>query len=245
VGPPPHPGPAVPSDGNTALHWAACGGNRRMIRLLVDANAAVNAQEERRGCAVCARGESAVECAGRVAAAVGRAGGRRCTMPRTKAILHASRSCCCAAPTRPSRTAAGTAALRRTAETETRNSRARAGARRSDPREVRRSSQSTRRERGRCTPPPPHRPPPLPPFPPSPFPTLLVPTDVPSVLAVGVRRSCGQGCDATLALKRAPSPRASWCTIAPAGRSVQHDAREPLLPLAAQSAHAHAVLCRA
>ncbi len=46
----------------------------------------------------------------RVAAAVGRAGGRRCTLPRSKAIPHPSRSCCCAAPTGPSRTTSGTAA---------------------------------------------------------------------------------------------------------------------------------------
>ena len=67
-GPPPNPGPAVHSDGNTALHWAAMYGNRRIVRSLVDANADVNAKN-RFGCAVCARGESAVECAGRVRAA--------------------------------------------------------------------------------------------------------------------------------------------------------------------------------
>jgi ankyrin repeat protein len=61
-GPPPHPGPAVHSDGFTALHHAAIHGNRRMIRSLVDADADVNAQD-RNGCAVCARGESADECA--------------------------------------------------------------------------------------------------------------------------------------------------------------------------------------
>ncbi len=48
--------------GNTALHYAAIRGNRRMIRSLVDADAAVNAQDNY-GCAVCARGESADECA--------------------------------------------------------------------------------------------------------------------------------------------------------------------------------------
>jgi hypothetical protein len=116
-GPPPHPAPAVHSDGMTALHWAAYHGNRRMIRSLVDAKAAVNAQNCN-GCAVCACGESADECAGRVAAAVCRAGTRRCTMPRPEAIPHPSRSCCCAAPTGPSRPTTGTAALRRTAETE-------------------------------------------------------------------------------------------------------------------------------
>ena len=141
----------------TALHWAAIYGNRRIIRSLVDADADVNAQTDY-GCAVCARGESADECAGRVAAAVGRAGTRRCTGPRAMAILHPSRSCCCAAPTGPSRTSTGTAALRRTAETENRNSRARAGSRRSDTRKWMGSSRmgssrTTRRGRGRCTPP--------------------------------------------------------------------------------------------
>ncbi len=51
------------SDGLTALHEAAFYGNRRIVRLLVDANADVNALTDRYGCAVCARGESA-ECAG-------------------------------------------------------------------------------------------------------------------------------------------------------------------------------------
>ena len=67
MGPTPHPGPAVHSNGRTALHWAAMYGNRRMIRSLVDADADRNAQN-RIGCAVCACGESA-ECAGRVPAA--------------------------------------------------------------------------------------------------------------------------------------------------------------------------------
>ncbi len=102
-GPPPRSGPAVHSNGSTALHYAALYGNRRIVRLLVDANADVNAQNDS-GCAVSACGESADECAGRVLAAVGRAGGRRCTGPRTMAIPHPSRSCCCAAPTGPSRT---------------------------------------------------------------------------------------------------------------------------------------------
>ncbi len=62
-GPPPHPGPAVHSEGDTALHWAAAFGNRRIIGLLVDADADVNAQTDY-GCAVCACGESAIECAG-------------------------------------------------------------------------------------------------------------------------------------------------------------------------------------
>jgi ankyrin repeat protein len=49
--------------GYTALHWAAYYGNRRMIGSLVDADADVHAQTDY-GCAVCACGESAVECAG-------------------------------------------------------------------------------------------------------------------------------------------------------------------------------------
>ena len=62
-GPPPHAGPAVHSVyGSTALHYAALYGNRRIVRMLVDANADVNAQDDY-GCAVCACGES-VECAG-------------------------------------------------------------------------------------------------------------------------------------------------------------------------------------
>ncbi len=66
-GPPPHAGPAVHSEyGNTALHIAAYDVNRRMIRSLVDADADVNAQDDIYGCAVSARGESAVECACRV-----------------------------------------------------------------------------------------------------------------------------------------------------------------------------------
>ena len=56
------PGPAVHSDGWTALHWAASRGNRRIVRSLVDADADVNAQDMF-GCAVCACGESADECA--------------------------------------------------------------------------------------------------------------------------------------------------------------------------------------
>ena len=49
-GPPPHPGPAVHSFGNTALHSAALHGNRRIVRLLIAFNADVNVQEGS-GCA--------------------------------------------------------------------------------------------------------------------------------------------------------------------------------------------------
>jgi hypothetical protein len=47
----PLPGPAVHSDGNTALHWAAAHGNRPVVRLLIASNAAVGAQNIG-GCAV-------------------------------------------------------------------------------------------------------------------------------------------------------------------------------------------------
>jgi hypothetical protein len=49
VGPTPHAGPAVHSNGWTALHYAADCGNRRMIRSLADANADVN-YENNSGC---------------------------------------------------------------------------------------------------------------------------------------------------------------------------------------------------
>ncbi len=85
MGPTPaHFGAAVHSNGDTALHYAAIYGDRRIVRSLVDANAGVNAQNCS-GCAVSACGESADECGGRVPAAVGRAGKRRCTMPRAMA----------------------------------------------------------------------------------------------------------------------------------------------------------------
>jgi hypothetical protein len=52
-GPPPHPGPAVHSDGWTALLEARYQGNCRIVRLLVAFKADVNAQD-RLGCAVSA-----------------------------------------------------------------------------------------------------------------------------------------------------------------------------------------------
>ena len=153
------PGPAVHRRGMTALHWAARRGNRRIVRSLAASGAVVNAQN-RNGCAVCACGESA-ECAGRVAAAVGRAGRRRCTMPRSMAILHPSRSCGCAAPTGPSRPSTGNAALRRTAETETRKQPC---ARRDTPKrhaeDCGRLAQYAAGESQGHSRPPPHRPPP-------------------------------------------------------------------------------------
>jgi hypothetical protein len=210
-GPPPHAGAAVHRYGSTALHYAAEYGNRRIVRSLVDANADVNGQDHF-GCAVCACGESA-ECAGRVPAAVGRAGSRRCTSPRSVAVPHASRSCCCAAPTGPSGPSTGNAALRRTAETETLNSRARAGPCRSKSRNGLGSSRPTRRGRGRCTPPAASRPTPsLLPRAPS-LPALLVP----SVFAVGDRRSSGEGGNSPRSTRTVTSARAArlfahYCT---------------------------------
>jgi hypothetical protein len=184
------PGPAVHRYNRcTALHYAADCGNRRIVRLLAAFNADVNAQDFI-GRAVSACGESAVECGGRVRAAVCRAGARRCTLPRPMAIPTTSRSCCCAAPTGPSRTTAGNAALRRTAEPKT----AAAARVQDDAEEIRGKPAEARGVRGGRDPgalrPPAHSPRPL--RAPS-LPTLLVTTDVPSVLAVGVRRSSGQG----------------------------------------------------
>ncbi len=177
----------------------------------------------------------------RVAAAVCRAGTRRCTSPRTKAVLHPSRSSCCAAPTGPSRPTTGNAALRRTAETKNRNSRARAGARRSNGRKGMGSSRSTKWERGRCTPPAASQAPHPSCLAPHPSPRCLCRRCVPSALA----DPAGREATAHTALcNERPSPRASSCTIAPAGRSVEEIAPELLLPSAAQRALAHAVLCR-
>ncbi len=193
-GPIPAPGPAVHSIGYTALHWAAIHGNRRIVRSLVGFNADVNARDDN-GCAVSACGESA-ECAGRVAAAIGRAGTRRCTLPRSKATPTASRSCCCAAPTgssRTTRTKAGNAALRRTAEPNPQQPRARRWRPKQRAKHCgtlaeyeagERQVHSARRLTAHTH---------------THLPMLLVPTDVPSVLAVGVRRSSGQGGDAALA----------------------------------------------
>jgi hypothetical protein len=233
-GPPPHPGPAVHSFGRTALHWAAFYGNRRIVRSLVASGADVNAQD-RVGCAVSACGESA-ECAGPIPRR--RAGTRRCTMPRTMANPTMSPSCCCAAPTGPSGTTTCTAALRRTAEPKTATAaRAQAhaeavGGTESEARAVRGG-----REPGALRPPP-HSP------------------RLPAPQRCWCRRMCRRrspsaladpaGTEATQHWHCNGRPRRAWsCTIAPAGRSVEHIAREPLLSSAAQSAHAHAVLCRA
>jgi hypothetical protein len=120
------------------------------------------------------------------------AGTRRCSGPRSMAIPTPSRSCCCAAPTGPSRTSAGTAALRRTAEPKPQQPRAR---RRTPKQEAEYFGGLAAYEAGESQVHPARR---L--TAPAPLPTLLVPTDTPSVLAVGVRRSSGQGGDAALAL---------------------------------------------
>ena len=127
---------------------------------------------------------------GRVAAAVGRAGTRRCTMPRSMAILHPSRSCCWAALTGPSGpTSTGNAALRRTAETESAAAaHVQAHAEATGGTEWEARSLRGGGEGGALRPPP-HSPrhPTLPRAPS--VPTLLVP----SVRAVGARRSSGEG----------------------------------------------------
>ncbi len=68
---------AVHSNGYTALHWAVYHGNRRVVRLLIDAKANVNAQDDD-GCAFPFRRRRV---GSRVPAAC-RAGARRCTGPR-------------------------------------------------------------------------------------------------------------------------------------------------------------------
>ena len=159
VGPPPHPGTAVHSAGSTALHWAAFYGNRRIVRLLIDAKADVNART-RDGCAVSA--SASAECGGRVpapsavqdhAVALCRAIWRIRNDRRT---AHARRR-----RGRPKRLRV---TLRCAAHPTEPHSRARAGARRSKLRKLMGSSRSTRRQRHRCTPPvasDPPTPPPL------------------------------------------------------------------------------------
>jgi hypothetical protein len=168
---------------------------------------------------------SALASAGAAAQPVRRAGPRRCTMQCAMAKPTTSRSCCCAAPTGPSRTTLGNAALRRTAEPKPHSS-ARAGRRQSDWRNGLGGSRSMRWRRGRCTNQPARRlnPPPAASCAPSP-------------------PACRDGC-ASGARRRTPSahaarggrqhshrngrplPRASSCTVAPAGRSVEQIARK-------------------
>jgi hypothetical protein len=198
-GPPPHPGPAVHSHGFTALHYAAKHNNRRIVRSLVGSGADVNAQNDV-GCAVSAIGESAVSALAEFpppsavqahAAALGRA---QWTIGQCRRAVAARR--------RRGRPGQRRVPLRCAAQpNRNRSSRARAGARRSNTRNVEGSSHCTRRRRGWCPPPPasPPRHPRLAPAAPS-LPTLLVPADVLSVHADGVRRSSGQGGDAALAL---------------------------------------------
>ncbi len=96
VGPTPSPRPAVHSGGMTALHYAALYGNRRMIRSLVDANAAVNAKT----CLGCA-----------VSAAANRPLSAPAESPPPSAVQEHAAACC--RDQRPSRIRRGAAAARR------------------------------------------------------------------------------------------------------------------------------------
>jgi hypothetical protein len=177
-------------------------------------------------------GESAGECGGRVFAAVCCAGARRCTMPRTMARPTISPSSCCAAPTEPSRPSTGNASLRRTAEPKPQQPRARRDTPKQVAEEYGKLADYEAGERqvqpARCL-------------------TVAAPPRpqlVPSVLAVGARRSSGQGGDAALSLQQTPSPRASSCTVAPAGRSVEHVARAAALIGSAKCARARSTVPR-
>ena len=190
-GPPPHPGPAVRSDGDAALHWAALFGNRRMVRLLIASDADVNAQNSN-GCAVST--SASAECGGLVpappavqvhAAALGRVqwpigGDRRAAHARRRRgrpeLLRVTLRCA-AQPTEP-------------------YSRARAGTRRSNSPKRMESSRngvgserSTRRRRRRCTPPAASRPP-------------------PASRAIPARAPCADGCAVGVRRRRSPIQRA-------------------------------------
>jgi hypothetical protein len=160
-GPPPHPGPAVHRYGYTALHWAAVHGNRRIVRLLVDANADVNAQSDHGGCAVSACGESAVSAAAESpppSAVQGHAAARCRVLWQNRRHRRAA-----AARRRRGRPGRQRVPLRCAAQpNRNRNSRARAGARRSNTRKSVGSSRGTRRGRARFTPPAASQPPPTP-----------------------------------------------------------------------------------
>jgi hypothetical protein len=141
-GPPPHPSPAVHSLGDTALHWAAIYGNRRVVRSLVAFNADVNA----------------------ISAAANRRSAPAESPPPSAVQEHAAALCRAARRNRRRRGAAR--AWRRRGRPERRrvplrcaaqpnrirNGRGRAGARRSDGRNGVGSWRSTRRGRGRCMP---------------------------------------------------------------------------------------------
>jgi hypothetical protein len=148
VGSTPSPRRAVHSYGITALHFAAQYGNRRIVRLLVASDADVNAQNRYNGCAFSA--SASAECAGRVpapsAVQVDAAALRRGQWPigrdRRAALARRRRG----RPGQPQRVTPSCAA-----QLTEPHSRARAGARRSNPRKTGGSSCSTRRRRGRCT----------------------------------------------------------------------------------------------
>jgi hypothetical protein len=87
-GPPPHPGPAVHSNGYTALRYAALHGNRRIVRLLIASNAAVDAQNDYNGYA------SPLDIGGRAAESPPfGAGPHRCTGLLTTATPKRSKNC--------------------------------------------------------------------------------------------------------------------------------------------------------
>ncbi len=163
-GPPPHPGPAVHrrvgwNNGYTALHHAAMYGNRRIVRSLVAFNADVNAPN----CDECA-----------VSAAANRRSAPAESPPPSAVQVDTAALCRDRGPFQRHRGAA--AARRRRGRPEHRrvtlrcaaqpsrnqNSRARAGSRRSKKRTHVGSSQSTRRESARCTPPAASQAPPTP-----------------------------------------------------------------------------------
>ena len=144
VGRIPSPSLAVHSWGRTTLHEAAYYGNRRIVRLLIDAEADVDVRDDDGRAFPLLRHRRM----GRPNHAVCRAGARRCTGPRRMAISKRSRSCSCAAPPW-SGTVGGNAAPSRTADR--RRTPMRAGARRSNGRSNEGSSRSTRRRRRRCT----------------------------------------------------------------------------------------------
>ena len=125
VGRIPSPSLAVHSWGRTTLHEAAYYGNRRIVRLLIDAEADVDVRDDDGRAFPLLRHRRM----GRPNHAVCRAGARRCTGPRRMAISKRSRSCSCAAPPW-SGTVGGNAALSRTADR--RRTPMRAGARRSN-----------------------------------------------------------------------------------------------------------------
>ncbi len=170
----------------------------------------------------------------RVPAAVGRAGTRRCTVPRTEAILHVSRSCCCAAPTGPSRTTTGTVTgtvtLRCAAQPKPKT--ATAARVQADAEATRGTGWEARAIRGGREPgalrPSPHSPA---------IPPASRPIPPRAACAVGV---CRRRSPIQRGGRQQPTQHTHWnerprrapsrAPFAPTGRSVEHIARERLLP---------------